>query len=252
MHCEKAGSLVVSYVTKPFATWSCLILLLSIHLAMNHAAVRAVKLRVLNRQRANIVLSNVLQKGRILSPDEVSTQERIFEWDGVLRWVDSEIIGRAEIGVTLQRLLSIVAPESVHHATGATSDHDQVLQRLIQIHGNEDFFIWWDFRRHLALIVLKQSSTPRTQLKAWATVLTIAHRQHSTMEGTTSPNDESVINVIQESSKHVNDHWDDWSKRIEEAGFNIDVSGLETRPSSRIRFVPPGDPDDLHARKKDQ
>lgn len=47
----QAGSLVVSYVSSPLATWSCLVLLLSIHLAMNRAAVKSVSMHSLNRQR---------------------------------------------------------------------------------------------------------------------------------------------------------------------------------------------------------
>jgi Vitamin B6 photo-protection and homoeostasis len=99
-----------------------LLLLLSLHLGTNYMAVRAVRMTTLNRQRANIVLSALLDsdpdldlsqlgpfldpaKSRTagkastapqpehaleaLRPEEVSRLERIFERDGTLRWTVS-------------------------------------------------------------------------------------------------------------------------------------------------------------------
>ncbi|KAL4961429.1 RUS1 family protein [Aspergillus stella-maris] len=121
------GSLVVSHITSFTATWITLILLLSLHLSLNYAAVRSVQMTTLNRQRANIVFSTLLpsdpdffefvfghgsvfqqhekkqqqqQQGRqgekketqflsALNPAQVAKQERIFEAGGVLRWYPS-------------------------------------------------------------------------------------------------------------------------------------------------------------------
>ncbi|KAL2013795.1 hypothetical protein VTN00DRAFT_1320 [Thermoascus crustaceus] len=114
------GSLLVSNITTPLATWTALICLLTLHLATNYAAVRAVHMTSLNRQRANIVFSALLgsdpgldvdslssgeynsyaqkEEGgkeveeeeengwKILTPKEVARRERTFERDGVLRW----------------------------------------------------------------------------------------------------------------------------------------------------------------------
>ena len=73
------GSVVVSWVTTPIATWTTLILLLSIHLETNRRAVRAVKLRTMNRQRATLVY-HYLRRSHVPTPAEVAKQERIFEW----------------------------------------------------------------------------------------------------------------------------------------------------------------------------
>ena len=59
-----AGSVVVSWVTTPMATWATLIALLSIHLGTNYAAVKAVSMNSLNRQRANIVFGHMLSYER--------------------------------------------------------------------------------------------------------------------------------------------------------------------------------------------
>lgn len=84
-----AGSMVVSYISTPLATWVSLIILLTIHLGTNYLAVRSVSMRTINRQRANIIFNKYMSSRhgsrRMLIPEEVSQLERIFEWDGVLR-----------------------------------------------------------------------------------------------------------------------------------------------------------------------
>src|ERR1700709_848660 len=104
------GSLVVSHISSQWATWTALIALLAIHLGTNYLAVKAVSMRTLNRQRANLVFSTFLEDSKSIhkeqslkalpTPEEISLRERIFERDGVLRWKGSEIIGYCEIGVS--------------------------------------------------------------------------------------------------------------------------------------------------------
>jgi hypothetical protein len=143
-----AGSLVVSHVTSRSATWSTLLFLLSIHLWTNYRAVRAVRMRTLNRQRANIIFSSYLQslrdggpyeerrkfwlktgqrverddmKYKLPSPKEVSIKERIFELDGVMRWHGSVIMGHCALGVPLKDILDNVCPSTRHPTTGSYS-----------------------------------------------------------------------------------------------------------------------------------
>lgn len=143
-----AGSLVVSHVTSHLATWLTLLFLLSIHLWTNCKAVRAVCMRTLNRQRANIVFSSCLQSlndgeyytaGRKLelkkgpqveqghtkfdlpSPKEVSLNERIFELDGVLRWHGKTVMGHCVLGVPLQDILNALPLSIRNPMTGSYS-----------------------------------------------------------------------------------------------------------------------------------
>lgn len=115
--------MVVSHVTGFTTTWIALLALLALHLSLNYAAVRAVQMTSLNRQRANIVLSSLFESDaelhlsletqsspntakslfveinpqsktpqasrciyRILTPAQVASQERIFHRDGALQW----------------------------------------------------------------------------------------------------------------------------------------------------------------------
>ncbi|TKA71199.1 hypothetical protein B0A49_06127 [Cryomyces minteri] len=129
-----AGSLVVSWVSSPLATWSTLLLLLSIHLATNHAAVRAVSMRTLNRQRANLVFSHLIEDDEVLTPEEVSKKERIFDWDGVVRWKGGQVIGHVKIGLKAWAC----AIGMLHDASSLTVDHEKTLGQVLQQTLDED------------------------------------------------------------------------------------------------------------------
>ena len=196
---------------------------------MNHAAVRAVSLHSLNRQRANIVLSNLLEDNRVMTPDEVSSQERIFEWDGVLRW-RGKPFAQAIIGVTLHSLLKTLAP--AHIVTGAICDGNLILERLIQIYSHEDFLVWYDSPKRTAYIVLKGQASPEAQLKAWALALWGAHR--FAKQYATGANTEKLLQLLEVTLRDISNQWGDYMARIRAAGWDTDVANLETSSGSRI------------------
>ncbi|KAJ5960999.1 uncharacterized protein N7479_008149 [Penicillium vulpinum] len=130
------GSVVISHITSFTTTWLILLLLLSLHLSMNYAAVRAVQMTSLNRQRANIVFSALLDSDRslalaldldvglsptkttsrkewkFLTPAHVAKHERIFHRDGALQWTQhahtaiTHHLGSAQIGVSMSTFLA--------------------------------------------------------------------------------------------------------------------------------------------------
>lgn len=193
----------------------------------------------LNRQRANIVFSAFLgsdpgldadslrpgerssyvrkEKGRneveeeegkewrILTPEEVARQERIFERDGVLRWTfesppslltsaaevtgggSSQILGSCRIGVPLKDLLLNLLPMSVSTSPSRSSAviHPQPsLPQLPNIFASESYILCISTSRTnpnrkakktcTATIILKTHSAPQTQLKAWTHALLAA------------------------------------------------------------------------------
>ncbi|OJD30995.1 uncharacterized protein BKCO1_5300098 [Diplodia corticola] len=165
-----------------------MLLLLTTHLATNYAAVRAVSMRSLNRQRANIVMAHLLAYDKVLSPQRVSQRERIFEFrDGALRWADDQVIGRCRIGV---RLAEVVArlPGAEAGAPGAAwktgagvrdssaSAKTTSLAALLKVFEHESYLLWFDSARSEALIVLKQHCEPAAQLQAWTQALLLASR----------------------------------------------------------------------------
>lgn len=185
---HKAGSVVVSWVSSPLATWMSMLLLLTIHLATNYAAVRAVSMRSLNRQRANIVMAHLLAHDKVLTPQQVSQKERIFEVrDGALRWADDQVIGRCRIGARLSDIVARLpgaesgGPGAIRK-TGAVvresgaSANDVSLSRLLKVFEHDSYLLWFDSARSEALIVLKQSCGPADQLQAWTQALLLASR----------------------------------------------------------------------------
>jgi hypothetical protein len=74
------GSLFVRVVEGRTAVWIWMFILVGIHLWTNYKAVRAVQMRTLNRQRAEIVVREYQRSNRVLRPDEVSGKERILTW----------------------------------------------------------------------------------------------------------------------------------------------------------------------------
>ncbi|KAL1612520.1 hypothetical protein SLS60_000747 [Paraconiothyrium brasiliense] len=229
-----AGSLAVSQISTPMATWSTLIALLSIHLATNYAAVKSVSMRSLNRQRANLVLSSLVQDGRILSPAEVSARERIFERDGALRWNDGSLVGHCKIGVSLENLLNCMG----HHYTrsGALDLQHLNLSDLVRLYQDEAYLLW--SRGPDAVIVLKQDCTPLDQLKAWTQALLLARRgtidrKPKDAEHDTSGRRQAELRFALEEAQRL---FTTYETRLRDAGWDLDVAVLETRPGVRIQI----------------
>ncbi|MCJ1258880.1 hypothetical protein MMC24_006714 [Lignoscripta atroalba] len=231
-----AGSLVVSYVSSPMATWSCLVLLLSIHLAMNHAAVKAVSMHTLNRQRANIVLSTFLERGEALTPEHVSKQERIFEWDGALRWEGSPILARANIGVSLQSLLNSMTPG--HSVTGSIRNASIDIGKLAEVYRMEEYMLWFDSRRRAASIVLKEGASPTSQLKAWTQALWIAHRHDHRDATSAGSTDEGTLQLLRRTLEELTSCWDGCLESLRGAGWDLGIASLETTSATRVRVRP--------------
>ena len=222
---------MVSYVSSPIATWSCLIVLVSIHLAMNRAAVRAVSLHSLNRQRANIVFSHLLADDRMMTPDEVSSQERIFNWDGILQW-KGRPFAKAMIGVKLHSLLKTLAP--AHVVTGAIRDGNLILERLLKIYSHEYFLVWYDSPKRTAYIVLKGQAPPDAKLKAWTLALWGAHRFEERYA--TGASTENLLELFEMTLRDISNLWDGYMERTIASGWDISIANLETCSGSRISF----------------
>ncbi|KAL9047035.1 MAG: hypothetical protein Q9214_000290 [Letrouitia sp. 1 TL-2023] len=203
---------------------------------MNHAAVRAVSMRTLNRQRANIVLSAYLDDEKVLTPKEVSARERIFEWDGILRWKDSTPIARAEIGHSFHDLIRGLAPP--HSITGSRRDTEAKLAKLIRLYNGEDFLVQYSLAPGVALIILKEGAGSMAQLKAWALALWVAHRHHRTGRdyATGASSAEAILDLHRTTLEDLSHRWADCIERLAAAGWDLNADSLETGSGSRIRL----------------
>ena len=199
---------------------------------MNHAAVRAVSMHSLNRQRANIVISTMVAKNKVLKPVEVAARERIFEWDGALRWEGAQVIGRAKVGVALSELVAhLGSSHSVTRSVGAASIN---LERLAELYDKEDYLAWYDSSNGSGLIVLKDGARPTSLLKAWAHVLLTAHEFAVGDAISAGSKDEATLQQLKATLAILSDNWDRHLTSLKAAGWDLSNASLETTSSTRI------------------
>lgn len=211
---------------------------------MNHAAVKAVSLHSVNRQRANILFSAFWDQKRVMSPEEVSQQERIFEWDGVLRWRASAPFAKARIGVSLQTLLNSLAP--AHAVTSSTRDANAQLKTLVKLFGQDLYLLSYDTTNRVALIVLKEGATPVSSFKAWAHALLLSHRLDE-IYATGAPRNE-LQKLLPSTLKDITEIWDVFVQQLTTAGWDIDVSNFETASGTRLRLDANSNNDNDHSK----
>ncbi|KAH0299753.1 DUF647-domain-containing protein, partial [Aureobasidium melanogenum] len=222
------GCLVVKTVNTPFATWTTLLLLLTLHLATNYMAVRSVCMRTLNRQRANIVFAYLLKYDRVLSPKQVSAKERIFEHDGILRDVDDKCLGYCKIGVPAYELLERLG--RTDRLTRATNIPDgRLLLQLVELFEEESYIVYLEHQSDTTCILLKKGSDTTAQLKAWYHALLLARQTEQGFKGGKDPMD-----ALQSTLVAVRKDWQKVQARLGEAGWDLETAALETTSGSRV------------------
>ena len=227
-----AGSLVVSWVTTPIATWTMLILLLSIHLETNRRAVRAVSMRTLNRQRATLVYHH-LCKGYIPTPEQVSQQERIFERNGVLRGPKDQVLGYCTIGASMSSWMRYGAVQ--HGTTKSSQIASYLLPRILSLYRDESYIMWNDQGEapHL-FAVIKKSASCVDLLGAWWQALALVTASDLT-EGK-ALDGERNLELLRKAKESARQMTRDYEQALVEAGWNLDTSALETSSSVRVNI----------------
>ncbi|PAV18434.1 hypothetical protein PNOK_0527600 [Pyrrhoderma noxium] len=127
------GSYILSKIISTMMTWTVLIVLLATHLGLNYLAVRAVVLRTLNRQRANLIYKEFRFEGRMPSPSEVARLEHIFQNPSVIR--DSRT------GKTLGSILVCSTVEDLTDTISNTYMPDQLWRETFDIFQKESYIL---------------------------------------------------------------------------------------------------------------
>jgi hypothetical protein len=242
-----AGSLIVPYITSPSSTWIALLGLLAIHLCMNYFAVRAVTMRTLNRQRANIVFSTYLEsyqntevkqdnpsqqallkgvkRGVVPTPEQTAQLETIFERNGVIRLMAfrKTILATCAIGGSLRDILPRLPA-------------DVGLDMLWQLFEEQDYILFfhhsdsrWGPSRPKFIIILKQGANTRTQLKAWFHAVSCSY-----LLATFGDREPPVLRILEGTLNRVEQEWHHLTVALEDAGWDVENGALETRPGPRI------------------
>lgn len=246
------GSFVVSRITGFAATWIALILLLAAHLGMNYAAVRSVQMTSLNRQRANLVFSALLEsdpdldldnrnpgqqkrtnqtRWTLLTPAETSNQERIFYPDNLLAWDDTQKLGFCHLGVNFPSFLG--AP--VHLSTSVKPPTQ--LSTLTALFASERYMLL--FARRAAWegrVVLKPDCSVEDRLKAWCHALLAARILADS--GSDVQGEELVLDVASRTLGFLTEgcRFQRYVESLKGVGWDLDIAALETRPGRRVSW----------------
>lgn len=176
-------------------------------------------MRSLNRQRANILLSHMIAHDEILTPQQVSAKERIFELDGVMRDVHGEILGFSKIGVTTSEMLEHVGMS--RSSAGSIRVPEDQFTRLMMLFKDEDYVLHFDRGPKTAYILLKRGCNAGSQIKAWYHVLLVMHM--------------TLGNPTHESSKITPGRsWASIDVKLRDAGWDLSTASLETHSGTRI------------------
>lgn len=195
-------------------------------------------MRCLNRQRANIVFGNMLAHGQIPSPADVSKRERIFERDGVLRWVDGTIVGHCRIGLSLEVLLSRLGPQ--HKQTGSLDLLAFKMSEILDVFDDEAYILWFGHSELDLLITLKNGCTPIDQLRAWCHALLLAQRLRNHLqvpEVKPDRDNASLKERLAETRRTLADMREMFAKYEEllwQKGWDLNAAALETQAGARV------------------
>lgn len=226
------GGVVVSHASSNIATWIWLLLLLVVHLSTNYLAVKSVSMRSINRQRASIIFSSLLDNNQTPTPDQVASQEHIFEDSDVIRWKGIQPMGKCEIGVPFVKLLRRLGRS--HSRTGSVQEFRIDVNALLDSFANEQYLLWIDAEKKRALIVLANGATAHTQIKAWSHALRAIHAMEGKNEMKLS--DTNVLHLLQATLEEHNGVFEDWMKQLELAGWNTLTPAIETARGNRVVF----------------
>jgi len=206
---------------------------------MNYMAVRAVSMCTLNRQRANIVFNRYLESSRkdvkennqgiILSPDETSLLEHIFEYDGVLR-CGGRVVAQCELGVPLKRILDILVP--ANKKTGSYVQSSLNPEDVISVFDKEEYVLWYNGKRHF-YIVLKDTADAETQLKAWFHVLLLC-KKFNEEDWSIQEGSEYILSCVKSTLGKSGVLWGNMLPLLRDKGWDLENGAMETRSGTRI------------------
>ena len=262
----QTGTLLIPHLTTPMQTWAALLLLLTLHLFLNRAAVRSVRLRSLNRQRANLVFSHLIAHGQVLSPHAVAQRERIFERDGVLRWCDDAVLGWGCIGGGAERLVSAVRMAVGVDGNEKRSSEAMALARLAQVFDGEGYLLWVTPAGGTTgrstgkstvdvVIVVKKGAAAAALLRAWCQGLLAARwitagsrkdhgdavkqpqQQDELQRGFLLDHEDAVgarLRLLADSLSETRRLFARWEHALCEAGWDLSTDALETKGGRRV------------------
>lgn len=227
-------------------------------------AVRAVCMRTLNRQRANLVFSDILNQLeswaalrtrspeqwddqevidlcftqiKIPTPEDIYRQERVFERDGILRfqkWEDGPV-GYCRLGVSLQTLLEAINEPKFRTSAEIEQELKDLMARFQSsdsegrsLFEEEGYSMALDRRSNTFLILLAEGATPRNMCHAWLQALQASQTLAE------YPQDDDREPELQFGRLVIDKIFPEIWRRLGENGWDLEVNAMETKSGTRI------------------
>ncbi|AEO68546.1 uncharacterized protein THITE_131994 [Thermothielavioides terrestris NRRL 8126] len=209
-----AGSLVVRLVEDKQLVWLLMVALAAVHLIMNYRAVRCVRMRSLNRQRATIVFREWLDHGAVLTPAQVARRESILRnGRGNLASKTGEYTGFCEF-VTYGQLRGW-NPKGYHRYDFETSSY---------------FMGIWHRGGHFHMRIALKEGT-KNPLSAWFDAVNHAYHFDSALKDGLQSHyeNEMPLGYVSDEQKET------IFAALAAAGWDLEVNALETRLPVRVR-----------------
>jgi len=204
-------------------------------------------MRTLNRQRANLVFSNLLNQLsqqnlpkprsdwqtepldpdlKYPSPKEISAQESVFERDGVLRW-NGEVLGYCRLGVSLQTILNCFSRRD--QTTGSHTESETIdFLKLLDVFSDAGYIVWYDVPSKTFLVVMEEGANTLTQLSAWMFALQFAKFEKI-------KDNQSLIEALGQTRNWISQFELNIFRHLGEMGWDLDVGALEVQSGTRIK-----------------
>lgn len=248
-------------------TWAALLFLLASHLSLNYAAVRSVQMTSLNRQRASMVFSTIIESDNyakkkavnlaIPTPAQIALDERILAKGSPFFWVRNrsrQSLGSAEMGVSLAEFFARRRAD-IGKDTNTRAFHTNIpIKALKDLFEKEEYILYLtpqyqsqsqgqghaECKWH-ASILLTPTSTTKTQLKAWCHALIVARALSEPAKPKSQPQsqpdltDDAVLGYISETLNKLNEgRFEGYLSALGEKGWDVTLSALEVRAGRRV------------------
>ncbi|RYO75103.1 hypothetical protein DL766_003083 [Monosporascus sp. MC13-8B] len=208
-----AGSLFVRAVSGNAAVWAWMAVLVAAHLVTNYAAVRAVRMRSLNRQRAQLVLTHYVHTGRVLDPAQAAARERILTWRNPGVFFASSFPCSNEI----------TAEDLRRHRDDLYVVTTQKRQQWYNAASRK-----WE---HTVKLFMKEGATPRDTLEAWFKGLRLCGIDGRSQER----GEKTILATVKKGEKGEELLSEEFWRALASAGWDLDAGALETGSAVRIR-----------------
>ena len=192
-------------------------------------------MRCLNRQRATILFNHLLHHGTVLTPQEVAKRERIFGRGSIIPGPNSPFQGTCKFGASLRDLLDSIAVQRTQARLSHTIPFS--LAGMVNLYEDERYILWCINAVHPhAMIVLKKDADAETCLRAWMhallSVQLLSYAEKA--EPALSTTGDHRLLLLDEAKSSANSYFNRHKQIMEERGWDLSISALETHPATRI------------------